>query len=57
MPSKAHHDYISNCPILSEEEIRILAASATKAKYAANNLFASTIRFRRDLIALLVVML
>ena len=57
MLDKLHHDCIANCSILSKGEIRIPATSAIKAKHIVNNLFVATNGFRRDLMALLTVML
>ena len=52
-----HSDCITNYPILSEGEIRMSATSNIKAKRIANNLFATSNGFRKDLMASLAVML
>ena len=57
MSDKLYDDCITNCPILSEGEIRTPATSAIKAKRVVNNLFAATNGFRRDLMPLLTAML
>ena len=57
MSDKLCDNFITNCPILSEGEIRMPATSTVEAKCIVNSPFDATNRFRRDLMAWLTVML